>query len=198
MGEIKSALEIALERTNSVKSDKTLIIKQNAEEEGKKLGARFLSDTEPIDTDTLKEIIKKTGSEELPFLKKGISKILLSYLKLPVDEIENGTLNKIREGLILLSDKKKEITYIFSQIEAFFSQYIQNRQDLTESLKHQFSSRLHEKEELLKEQLGKDVHIRMEDDREYQEHLHKAVSRLKEQYSQAFAKVKEELSEYCL
>ena len=198
MGEIKSALEIALERTNSVKSDKTLIIKQNAEEEGKKLGARFLSDTEPIDTDTLKEIIKKTGSEELPFLKKGISKILLSYLKLPVDGIENGTLNKIREGLILLSDKKKEITYIFSQIEAFFSQYIQNRQDLTESLKHQFSSRLHEKEELLKEQLGKDVHIRMEDDREYQEHLHKAVSRLKEQYSQAFAKVKEELSEYCL
>ena len=59
MGEIKSALEIALERTNSVKSDKTLIIKQNAEEEGKKLGARFLSDTEPIDTDTLKGIIKK-------------------------------------------------------------------------------------------------------------------------------------------
>ncbi len=197
MGEIKSALEIALERTNSVKSDKTLIIKQNAEEEGKKLGARFLSDTEPIDTDTLKGIIKKTGSEELPFLKKGISKILLSYLKLPVDGIESGTLNKIREGLILLSDKKKEITYIFSQIEAFFSQYIQNRQDLTESLKHQFSSRLHEKEELLKEQLGKDVHIRMEDDREYQEHLHKAVSRLKEQYSQAFAKVKEELSGYC-
>ena len=130
-------------------------------------------------------------------MKKGISKILLSYLKLPVDGIESGTLNKIQEGLILLSDKKKEITYIFSQIEAFFSQYIQNRQDLTESLKHQFSSRLHEKEELLKEQLGKDVHIRMEDDREYQEHLHKAVSRLKEQYSQAFAKVKEELSGYC-
>ena len=63
-------------------------------------------------------------------------------------------------------------------------------------MKQQFIHKIHEKEEKLKQQFGKEIHIKMEDDPEFQEYLHKAVSKLNIQYYQALTKVKEELLQY--
>ncbi len=198
MGEIKSALELALERTKDVKSDKSQITKQNAEEEGKKTAAGYLSDlpSENISSDRLKEIIKGKSSEELEYFKKGFASSLISNLKLPENETDRELLSKLAEGFIILSGKKKEVSYIFNQTEAFFNQFVQNRKDLTENLKKQFAVKLHEKEALLKEQFGEDVHIKPENDPEFQEYRHKTTAKLEEQYSQAFSQVREELLKF--
>ena len=147
MGEIKSALELALERTKDVKSDKSQITKQKAEEEGKKTAAGFLSDlpSEKISSEKLKDLLKIKKNEELEYFKKGFAALLLSNLKLPDEEINRELLTKLTEGFTVLSGKKKEIAYIFNQTEAFFNQYIQNKNDLTENLKNQFASKLQER-----------------------------------------------------
>ena len=199
MGEIKSALELALERTKDVKSDKSQITKQKAEEEGKKTAAGFLSDlpSEKISSEKLKELLKIKKNEELEYFKKGFAALLLSNLKLPDEEINRELLTKLTEGFTVLSGKKKEIAYIFNQTEAFFNQYIQNKNDLTENLKNQFASKLQEKEAALKEQFGEDVKINPENDPEFQEYRHKTVAQLDEQYNQAFVQVREELLKFC-
>ena len=199
MGEIKSALELALERTKDVKSDKSQITKQKAEEEGKKTAAGFLSDlpSETVSAEKLNEIIKNKKDEELEYFKKGFSASLLSNLKLPEDEINKDQLSKIAEGFIIISGKKKEISYIFNQTEAFFNQFIQNRNELTENLKNQFAAKIQEKEAALKEQFGEDVHINPENDPEFQEYRHKTINRLEKQYNQAFTQVREELLKFC-
>ena len=199
MGEIKSALELALERTKDVKSDKSQITKQNAEEEGKKTAAGFLSDipSETVSADKLKEILKSRKNEELVYFRKGFASTLLSNLKLPEDEINKEFLGKLAEGFTILSGKKKEIAYIFNQTEAFFSQFIQNRHDLVENLKNQFSAKIHEKEAALREQFGEDVHINPENDPEFLDYSHKTITKLEEQYNQAFSQVRKELLKYC-
>ena len=199
MGEIKSALELALERTKDVKSDKSQITKQNSEEEGKKTAAAFLSDipSEAVTSDKLKEIIKSRKGDELEYFRKGFASTLLSNLKLPEEEINKDLLAKLTEGFTILSGKKKEIAYIFSQTEAFFSQFIQNRNDLTENLKRQFAGKFQEKEAALREQFGEDVHINPENDPEFLEYRHKTTAKLEEQYNQAFSQVREELLKYC-
>ena len=199
MGEIKSALELALERTKDVKSDKSQIVKQNAEEEGKKTAAGFLSSlpSESISADKLKEILKSRKNDELEYFRKGFASSLLSNLKLPEEEINKELIAKLAEGFTILSGKKKEISYIFSQTEAFFNQFIQNRSELTENLKRQFAAKLHEKEAALREQFGEDVHINPENDPEFLEYRHKTVTKLEEQYNQAFAQVREELLKFC-
>jgi uncharacterized protein DUF6657 len=199
MGEIKSALELALERTKDVKSDKTQITKQNAEEEGKKIASTFLSniESEKVSEEKFKEILKAKNKDELKYFSKGVGNIFISYLKLPEGEIDKTMLDRIRVGFILLSGNKKEINYIFSQVEAFFAQFMQNKNDLTENLKNQFASKLQEKEAALKEQYGEDAHIKAEDDPEFKEYLHKTINSLIEQYSQAFVQVKDELLKFC-
>ncbi len=123
--------------------------------------------------------------------------MLLSNLKLPDEEINRELLTKLTEGFTVLSGKKKEIAYIFNQTEAFFNQYIQNKNDLTENLKNQFASKLQEKEAALKEQFGEDVKINPENDPEFQEYRHKTVAQLDDQYNQAFVQVREELLKFC-
>ena len=199
MGEIKSALELALERTKDVKSDKSQILKQKAEEDGKKAGAGFLSDleSEKVSPDKLKELLKSRKNEELEYFRKGFSAILLSNLKLPEEDVDLKLLGRLSEGFTIISGKKKEISYIFSQTEAFFNQFIQNKKDLTENLKKQFAAKLHEKEAALKEQFGEDIQIKPEQDPEFMEYRHKTVARLVDQYSEAFTQVKNELLKFC-
>ena len=199
MGEIKSALELALEKTKNVKSDKTQITKQHAEEEGKKIASAFLSniESEKISEDKFKETLKGKNKDELKYFSKGAGTVFLSNLKLPEGEIDKKRLDRLRDGFIILSGKKKEINYIFSQVESFFIQFVQNKNDLTENLKSQFAPKFQEKEAALKEQYGEDAHIRMEDDPEFKEYLHKTANNLIEQYSQAFIQVKDELLKFC-
>ena len=71
MGRIKSALEIALERTESVKGDKASINLFEAKQKGKRLANEFLNEKK-----SLEEEIKKSPKEEQHSLKQGIFDVL--------------------------------------------------------------------------------------------------------------------------
>ena len=72
MTEIKSALEIALERTKDIKGDKETILANERTNDGKRIASRFLNPNEEK-SEPEKEL-KQFGSQEGRFVREGFFK----------------------------------------------------------------------------------------------------------------------------
>ena len=192
MGEIKSALELALERTNSVQGDKKLLLKSSTMEKGRKAAFDFLENSDSKGSD-IEKLLKSADNEEKGWIREGMFKVLVTYLKLPENEAALEKMARIRDAFIAISEKKKEISYLFGQVEDVFRQYLQNRKQVRENLDRNYAGKLREKEAALSKQLGQEVHLSAERDPEYLEYLHKMVSQLDEQYHEILIKIRAEI-----
>ena len=83
MSVIKSALEIALERTQNVEANKEALEANTYATEGKKAVSKFLSE-ESVD---LKKLLDGFDKKHLAHVKEGAVQALLANLKLPADEM---------------------------------------------------------------------------------------------------------------
>ncbi|MDX9800034.1 MAG: hypothetical protein RBT69_01710 [Spirochaetia bacterium] len=192
MGEIKSALELALEKTNNVKSDRTLIIKNEADEAGRKAAFEFLEEGS-TKLSALEAKIKAADKENRQWVKEGMFKVFISNLKLPEDKSSFEKIGRLKEGFSAIAEKKKEVLFLFDQIETLFNNYLQNKTSAVEKLKNSYARKLKEKEIALSQQLGKEVHLKPENDPEFLEYLQKTIGQLDEQFQEVLIKVKEEL-----
>ena len=99
---IKSALELAMEKTDGIKSDKSSLAAAEGKEEGKKLAGAFFQNP---GMDLAGEL-KKLPKEKLSAIKEGFLQIVLANLVLPRDEED---IKKLGFGLMRLPMKKNEI-----------------------------------------------------------------------------------------
>ncbi len=192
MGEIKSALELALERTNNVQSNKKLIEKNNTIDEGRRTAFEYIEKSD-ITAGTLEKKIKDADKGKQEWLKEGMFKVLISNLKLPENESSFEKINRIKDGFSAIAKNKKEIVLLFTQIEQLFKQYLENKNSIKENLNSNFARKLKEKEEILSKQLGTQVNLKLESDPEYKEYLHKMTNQLDEQYHEVLIKIRTEI-----
>jgi len=187
MGKIKSALEIALERTELIKSDKDSIGLFEAKQKGKKLANDFLEGT----VKSLEEEIKKEPAESREFLKKGIFDVLLSRVTLPTEKDCLKKLEIAGQGLHTVIDKKKfgEIIKQFNQI---MSQYLDEATQYEEAIKRQYAPKLRQKEEELSRRFGRQVKIDPFQDPEFIAFYNQHINALKTNYQAAVDQVREE------
>ncbi|MCP5515531.1 MAG: hypothetical protein H7A26_08710 [Spirochaetales bacterium] len=192
MGEIKSALELALEKTDSVKSDRSLIVKNEADEAGRKAAFEYLEESS-IKPSSLEAKLKAADKNNRQWVKEGMFKVLSSNLKLPEDKNSFEKIGRLKDGFAAIAEKKKEVLFLFDQIEGLYNNYLQNKTSAVEKLKNSYARKLKEKEMALSQQLGKEVHLTPEKDPEFLDYLHKTIGQLDEQYQEVLGKVKEEL-----
>ena len=192
MAFIKSALEIALERTKDVKSDPNTIKSDNLVKEGQKLASDYLNNTDGDLTD-LEKKIKNLSDDNKKFFIEGLKKTFLSNLRLPKTNNYEDLLNKIMEGFSLFTANKKDATIMVEQIKQFFSQYLENRSQLIEAIKQQYAPRLMQKQKEMAERYGQEVTLTPDQDPEFIELLKSNLLKLETQYGESLSKVKEEL-----
>ncbi len=140
---IKSALEIAMEKTKSLQVDKEAIAVQEARMEGKKLAGSFLND--PGEKD-LAELIKAYPKEKQEHIKTGIFEVLLANLQLPVSisasasgagsSVNNARIQAITEGLSAIAGKTAaaQLQTVAPQINTFLKQYTEDMQQADEAI----------------------------------------------------------------
>ena len=87
MAIIKSALEIALERSKDVEADRESLEVSRFVTEGKKLASKFLAEAEAQEEVDLKGEIEKFDPKPRKSVKEGVLQALLANLTLPVDEM---------------------------------------------------------------------------------------------------------------
>ena len=187
MGKIKSALEIALERTESVKSDKDSIGLFEAKQKGKKLANEFLEGT----VKSLEEEIKKEAAGAQANLKQGIFDVLVSRITLPVVKDDMKRIDAVAQGLCTVIGNKRfgEITKQFNQL---MNQYLDEAAQFEEAIKRQYAPKLRQKEEELSRRLGRHVKIDPFQDPEFVGIYNQHVNALKANYQAAADQVREE------
>ncbi|MDR2111349.1 MAG: hypothetical protein LBP32_08595, partial [Spirochaetaceae bacterium] len=119
MGRIKSALEIALERTESVKSDKAGIDQFEAKQRGKRLANEFLADPKK----SLEEEIKKIPGEQRDAFKQGVFDVLVSQISLPASRDDKSRVDAVGRGLqSVIGDGR--FAALYKQFSGALSQYL--------------------------------------------------------------------------
>jgi len=186
MGVIKTALEIALERTEGVKSDKSGIAQYEARQKGKKLANEYLNG----DTD-IKDAIKKTPAGEQDSLKQGIFDILSAQIQLPLSQEDAKKVEKAGKGLEEVI-KSKEFPVMFSQFIRLVSQFLQESSQYEQAIRQQYAPKLRQKEEELSRRYGREVRIDPAQDPEFIAFYNQHMNALKGNYESVVLQAREE------
>ena len=189
MGEIKSALELALEKTAGVESDKKSVEEHDHKQKGKRLLSQ-LTENPKLD---IKKELGKYSKEQRKWVVDGFVDVALSNIALPTSEADLARLDPIRNGLAQALGKKSEIDYLFDQADQLLKQYLDNRQQLIEHVRSQFSQRLREKEEELARQYGQSVRLDTAQDPEFANVLQQNMRQLQNQYQQVLDQLRDEI-----
>ncbi|MDR2020386.1 MAG: hypothetical protein LBQ14_06455 [Treponema sp.] len=187
MGRIKSALEIALERTESVKGDKTSIDQFEAKQRGKRLANAFLEDPKKFPDEELKKLSK----EQQYAVKQGMFDVFLSQVTLPAVREDMGRIEAVGRGLqFILGDSR--FAAFYKQFTAAAAQYLEELDQYGEAIKRQYAPKLRQKEEELSRRLGRPVQLDPFQDPEFAAFYNQNMNALKGNYESLAAQVREQ------
>ncbi len=189
MGEIKSALELALERTKDIKGDPEALARHEAKLEGKKLLARINEESDL----NVRKAIKEFPKEKRDWVREGLFEVLLTSINLPTEEVDLQRLGPIESGLKGVIDDEHNVSYLMEQVRNLFKQYLDNRQQIIESLRSQYEGRVKEREQQMAQQYGRQMKLDVSSDPEYQKAVQQHLGQLKSQYEQVVTQVRDQL-----
>jgi hypothetical protein len=187
MGRIKSALEIALERTESVQGDKTSIELFEIKQRGKRLANEFLEGTKA----SLGDEIKKIPPEQQESLKQGIFDVLLSQIVLPLSEDDLKRLEAIGKGLSLVIGNS-HFSALYKQFTVAISQYLDEAARYEEAIRRQYAPKLRQKEEELSRRIGRRIELDPFQDAEFVAFYNQNMATLKGNYEAVVEEVREQ------
>ncbi|MDR2159700.1 MAG: hypothetical protein LBP23_06500 [Treponema sp.] len=187
MGRIKSALEIAMERTDSVKGDKSSIGQFEARQRGKRLANDFLENGKI----NIEEEIKKTAKEEQAALKQGIFDVLHSQITVPAIKDDIKRIENAGKGLQAVIGGS-QVAGLFRQLAQTLSRYLDEAERYEEAIRRQYAPKLRQKEEELSRRLGREVRIDPFQDPEFLAFFNQNMNALKVNYQAAVDQVKDE------
>jgi hypothetical protein len=187
MGKIKSALELALERTDSVAANKSSIGEYDARKRGMVAANKFL-DGAP-DAISIADAIKNEPEEVRGAFSAGLGEILLARINLPYNQNDLKPLEKIGTALALTTaDPKfsalyKNFLQTISKLPLEYKQY-------DEGLRQQYAPQLAQKEDALSRQYGYAVKLDAMQDPEFVKYYNQNMTALKQGYEQLIEQIK--------
>ena len=193
MTHIKSALEIALERTEGVSGNPEKLAEDNMVKEGKRIASSFLSIADETTETDMREKLKSYSGKELGWVRNGVFQTLVANIVLPLDDGFREKLEVIERGLPEVIPDKKRLSPIFDQLTKFFDQYLENKKAIRTQLEQQFAPRLRQREAQVSKQMGQTVRLNPMQDPEFAGALQRNLGQLDERYQQALTDLKEEL-----
>lgn len=192
MGKIKSAWEIALEKTEGITIDKEKMKYQSDVEKARRAAGSYMladkADDEAFITN-LKDIDPKA-------MKEGLLMTADANISLPESEEGNEErFKRIKTIIAIASDNNSNALALTDELIGFLNQYPLHRKDLVEKMKAQYKPILDEKSEKLSKQYGQDIHLTYENDKEFMEAASKNLERLENQYQQTVRNAKAQLKQ---
>jgi formate dehydrogenase maturation protein FdhE len=192
-GEIKSALEIALEKAEKLG---TLTDEERLKwkyfPEGEKLAAKYLKQ----DVNLVAEL-SQYPDEAKKYVIAGASEVLIRNISLPKNDLAKRNNKKAMEGLKTLKSDKVSVENVYSRLRRIFDHYVtqgeEQRKQAYESLKAEFEARV---QEAVRQQLGSFIGVKIDVEKQpqFQEEWYKLHSQLDSQYLKLLDECKQELS----
>ena len=193
MGDIKSALEIAMEKVEKLeKATDEERLRWQYVPEGEKLGVRYLKEGGNLVVE-LGKYEEKAGG----YIVEGAMDILVRNINLPKDDLAKKNNRRAMEGLKNLKSDKVAVENVYSQLRYLFKHYMeqgeQQRKQAYETLKIEFEARVRQ---AVQQQLGllAGARIDVEKQPQFQEEWRKIQTQIDSQYYKLLDEYKQELS----
>jgi hypothetical protein len=201
MPPIKSAMEIALERTKDISSEPDALAKTENQRRGKQLLAEFFHEFQDISkpekpelaAQKLQQELGKLAKKEKAWAKEGMEQVLLSNIVLPqsLDSLKN--IDAVEQGAIILGKDESHIKSLFQQLKQFLNQYLDEKINMRNDLEQQFAPRLRQKEQAYAQQSGQHIQMAADSDPEFQKYLQQGLEQLQQHYEQALTELRSHL-----
>jgi hypothetical protein len=191
MGEIRSALDIALEKTAHIEGDAHGAENREIKNAGKRAAGDFLSSK---DASVLSKLLSGKSAEQAKLALEGAASILLASVRLPAkpDDIESTGQLGAAFGALLPGSGMEEL---FAQVGQIFSQYLQERDRVEQALEAQFMPRLRAKQQELQKRYGQAVPMDLRQDPEYASALGKNTRALEQKYESVVQEIRARVRE---
>ncbi len=189
MGKIKSAWEIALEKTDGMEIDQEKIRHNSTIDKIRRIAGTYITNDEE-NVESLKDKFKEFSPS---LLKEALSKTVLNSIVLPQDDTGLDEKREKIAAIIALAFPDGEISAIYNEISSQLMQYPKHKEDLLKKLKDQIEPMLRQKEEAMREKYGQSVHLTIENDKEAMEMVKSYVDRLNNQYQEVLERGKAEM-----
>jgi len=187
MGMIKTALEIALEKTETVKSERSSINQFEAKQRGKKLANAFLSGEIDLTAE-----IKKTAADQQESLKQGIFDVLITKIALPMDKNDEKRIEAAGKGFQTIINNN-QFTALYKQLSQLFSQFLQEAASYQQAILKEYAPQLRQKEEEISRRIGREVRIDPMQDPEFVAFYNQHMNALKNNYQGIVEQAKEQI-----
>ena len=187
MGRIKSALEIAMERTEAIKTDKAGIGQFEAKQEGKRIANAFLADP----SKSLEDELKKHSKDMHESLKQGVFDVLAPQISLPSGREDLSRIERVGKGFGFLI-KDGRFAAMMKQLTQLLARYLDELAGFEQAVRQQYAPKLRQKEEELSRRLGQEVRLDPFQDPEFVVFYNQNVNALKANYQAPVDQVREE------
>lgn len=194
MARIKSAWEIALEKTADLKVDTKKIQHDKFVKQGSQITGSYINN---IDF-TLEDFTKiYENHEQKSSLNEGVINIVLLNITLPIDDSYSNKILKLKNLCTYIQPKSENLPMIFEQMEEYFKQYLIHQDDLIKQMKEQYAPALAQKQAQMQQKYGPDFVLQPEQDQEFMKLAQDNLKKLEQQYmgvlTDVKAKIKEEI-----
>ncbi len=192
MGDIKSALEIAMEKVEKLgKVTDEERLKWKYVPEGEKLAARYIK----LDCNLVDELSQYEENAR-KYIIEGAGSILVRNINLPTSDLAKRNNKRAMDGLKTIKSNKVDVENVYSKIRRIFNHYYeqgeQQRKQAYERLKIEFEATL---QQAVQQQLGSLVRIKVDVEKQpqFQEEWRKIQAQLDSQYLNLLDEYKQEL-----
>ena len=188
MGKIKSALEIAMEKTENIAIDENKIRENQENDKIRRIAGEYLAKEERDDS-----LLKGLEDYDDESLKRALKSLILSSVSLPTYEIVDDRYERLSKVMEYLMKDKRDAIALYERIVTFLKQYPLHRKQLVDALKKQLEPMLEQKSEEMSQKLGRQVKLSVEDDKETLEIIEQNLEHLEKQYNENLESAKKSL-----
>jgi len=186
MGEIRSALDIALEKTADIHGDKSGADNREIKNQGKKAAGDFFAAQDPT---ALAGAAGALAGGQKQLFTEGALSVLLAALRLPQSEADLPKLELAGSGICALLPGSG-MEELFAQVKQLFSQYLAEYERLSKMLEQQFMPRLRAKQQELAKRYGQNVPLDPLQDPEYASALSKNRRMIEQKYESVIDEIR--------
>ena len=178
MAEIKSALEIALEKAERYgRATKEELLQDQHQEKGRQLAVQFLKEEGDLEAE-----LANLPPEAQAAAQQAAKEVLIRNISLPRDESVDPRAARALEGLLLVASNQKGMTRLKEEVENIWQQFLVARNGARQQLKASFSQQLRNVTQALEAQYGQRLQVEVEHLPQFQEEWRKFEANLMQQY----------------
>lgn len=178
MAEIKSALELALEKAETYgrATPEEMAVRQH-QERGRQLAVNYLREGGDLEAE-----LKRLPAAEQEAVRETVKEVLLRNISLPRNGEIDSRQVKALEGLLQVARNKKGMARMKAECEQVLQNFLQVRSSAHQQLKARFSASLGGVQRALEAQLGTKVRVEVEQIPQFQEEWRRFQMNLLDQF----------------